>query len=155
MTKRILPFSLLVIAIVAGCSTLGINIQNPMFSIRDVRPHVAIALPLSASSIDFDFNIGVDNPNPVGLKMTRMDFNLLVNDSHIATGVTNQAIRIPANGTGFVNLRTRVGYNEIRNVFNEVADVIQGNKARYQVNGRAYFDTPAGQMSFPLTVYSN
>lgn len=153
--KRILPLSLLLIAFVAGCSTLGINILNPTYSIRDIRPHVAIALPLSASTIDFDFNIGVDNPNPVSLKMTRMDFDLLVNDSHVATGVTNQPVRIPANGTGEVSLRTRVGYNEIRNVFTQVADLIQGDRARYQVNGRAYFDTPAGQMSFPLTVYSN
>ena len=49
----------LVLAAVAlslsGCSTLAnLNIVNPSYSLRDIRPHVAIALPLSASSIDLD-----------------------------------------------------------------------------------------------------
>lgn len=147
---------LLSIAFLAGCSTLSqLNIQSPTYSIRNVRPRVAIALPLSASTIDFDFDVAVDNPNPVDLRMTRMDFNLLVNDSHVAGGSTNDTIRIPSRGTGEVRLRARVRYDEIRGLFNQIADVIQGNQARYQLSGRAYFDTPAGQMSFPLTVYSS
>lgn len=154
MTRPSLPIAILA-ALVAGCSTLGINIENPRYTIRDIRPRVAVALPLSASTIDFDFKIEIDNPNPVALRLTRIDFDLLVNDSQIARGMTNEPIRIPARGTGEVKLRTRVGYNEIRSVFNDVANLIQGERARYRVNGRAYFDTPAGQMSFPLTVYTS
>src|SRR5438552_1583579 len=45
----------------SGCSSVArsLNIVNPRYSIRDVRPRVAIALPLSASTIDFDFALGV------------------------------------------------------------------------------------------------
>jgi LEA14-like dessication related protein len=142
--------------IASGCSTLAknLNIVNPSYTIRDVRPRVDIALPLSASSIDFDFTIGVNNPNRVGLRLDRVDFNLFVNDSRILDSVSRQGINIPANGSGDVRLSARVGYDSIRSLFREVADVIQGNRARYEIRGNAYYDTPVGTLKFPVTVYT-
>lgn len=143
--------------VLSSCSTLGkaLNIVNPTYSIRGIRPHVAIALPLSASSIDLDFDIGVDNPNSVGLNLERIDFDVLVNDNPLLTQVsTPQAIRIPARGLGNVHLKTRVGYQNIRNIWTQVTDLIAGNRATYQIRGNAYYNTPLGQMRFPVTVYS-
>jgi LEA14-like dessication related protein len=140
----------------SGCSTLArnLNIVNPSYTIRDIRPRVAIALPLSASSIDFDFTLGVNNPNKVGLRLDKVDFNLFINDSRILDSVTEDRINIPANGYGDVRLRARVGYSNIRSLFTEVADLIQGNRARYEIRGNAYYNTPVGQLKFPVTVYS-
>ena len=143
--------------VLSSCSTLGkaLNIVNPTYSIRGIRPHVAIALPLSASSIDLDFDIGVDNPNSVGLNLERIDFDVLVNDNPLLTQVsTPQAINIPARGLGNVHLKTRVGYQNIRNIWTQVTDLIAGNRATYQIRGNAYYNTPIGQMRFPVTVYS-
>lgn len=142
---------------ISGCSTVGraLDIVNPSYSIRDVRPRVAVALPLSASSIDLEFDVGVDNPNSVGLRLDRLDFDVLVNDNPLVSRVvSDQGIHIPARGEGNVHLRTRVGYDNIRNIWREVSDVINGNRARYQIRGNAYYDTPVGQMRFPVTVYS-
>lgn len=166
MKKPILYGSLLAVICLAlgalsltltGCSTVGraLNIVNPRYSIRNVRPRVDIALPLSASSIDFDLDLGVDNPNSVGLNLSAVDFNLLVNDNPILNGVSNERVSIPARGFGNVHLRSRVGYDNLRSLFREVADVIQGNRARYSVRGNAYYDTPIGRMKFPVTVYSS
>lgn len=140
----------------SGCSTLGqaLNIVAPTYSFRDIRPRVDIALPLSASSIDFDFTVGVNNPNSVRLNLSRMDFGLLINGNHILDSYTTDRIGIPARGEGDVHLRARVGYQNIQGIFREVTDVIQGNRARYEVRGTAYYNTPAGQLSFPVTVYS-
>lgn len=141
--------------LVTGCSTLarGLNIINPSYSIRDVRPRVDIAIPLSASSIDFDFMLGVDNPNSVGLRLDRLDFNVFVDDNPIVDGFTNERINIPARGFGEVPFRARVGYSSIRNIFRQVADLVQGNRARYEVRGRAYYNTPVGQLQFPVSVF--
>ncbi|MDP9362507.1 MAG: LEA type 2 family protein, partial [Acidobacteriota bacterium] len=118
-------------------------------------PHVAIALPLSASAIDFDITLGVDNPNSVGLRLDRLDFDLLINDNPILTSVrTDQGIHIPAHGIGDVHLRTRVGYANIQAIFRQVADIVQGNRARYTIRGDAWYNTPIGQKRFPLTLYS-
>jgi LEA14-like dessication related protein len=140
----------------SGCQSLAnLNIVNPRYSLRGVVPHVAIALPLSASAIDFDFTIGVDNPNPVGLRLDWLDFDLAVNDTPVLTSVrAEQGIHIPAHGYGDVHLRTRVGYENLKTLFRQVADMVQGNRATYTIRGNAYYGTPLGQMRFPLTLYS-
>jgi LEA14-like dessication related protein len=140
----------------SGCRTLaGLNIVNPRYSLRGVVPHVAIALPLSQSAIDLDFTIGVDNPNPVGLRLDWLDFDLDVNNTPVLTSVrADQGIHIPAHGVGDVRLRTRVGYDNLKTLFRQVADMVQGNRATYAIRGNAYYQTPIGQMRFPLTLYS-
>ena len=141
---------------ISGCRSLaGLNIINPRYSLRGVVPHVAIALPLTQSAIDFDFSIGVDNPNPVGLRLDWLDFDLDVNDTPALTSVrAEQGVHIPAHGFGDVHLRTRVGYANLKTLFRQVADMIQGNRATYAIHGNAYYQTPFGQMRFPLTLYS-
>jgi len=141
----------------SGCSSLAsaLNIENPRYSIRDIQPRVAIALPLSASSIDFDFTLGVDNPNTVGLRLDHVDFDLLVNDNPVLNSVSNDPrVEIPARGLGTVHLRSRLGYENARTLFRDIADAVQGNRARYEIRGNAYYNTPIGQMKFPVTVFS-
>ena len=36
--------------------------------------------------------------------------------------------------------------------FHQVADLIQGNRARYEIRGNAAYDTPVGRMTFPVSV---
>lgn len=142
--------------LLTSCNTLRtLNIENPRYSIRDIRPRVDVALPLSASSIDIDFNIEVDNPNSVGLRLDQIDFNLLINERPVLDSISQHDIRIPANGRGNVALRTRINYNSVRTLWNELADVVRGERARYEIRGDAYYNTPIGRMKFPVTVYSS
>lgn len=150
----LLAIALLATTALTGCRTLA-NIENPDYVIRDVRPRIGLALPFSESTLDLDFDIEVRNPNTVGLRLDRIDFNVLVNGSRVISGISSQNIRIPANGIGNVRLRGQVGYNEIRSIFREVVDLIQGERASYEVQGDVYYNTPLGQLRFPLTVYSS
>jgi LEA14-like dessication related protein len=143
--------------VLSGCAAAmsALDIQNPRYSFRDIRPRVDVAIPLTASRIDFDFAIDIDNPNRVGLRLDEVDFNLFINGNRILDSVSQQNVRIPANGIGTVHLRTSVGYNSIRTIWSQVADVISGRQANYEIRGNAYYDTPAGRLQFPLTVYSS
>jgi LEA14-like dessication related protein len=143
--------------LLTSCSTLqrALNIENPRYSLRDIHPRIDVALPLSASSIDIDFNVEVDNPNSVGLRLDQLDFNLFVNDNPVFDTISQQDLRIPANGVGTVALRTRIGYQNIRNLWAEMVDVIRGQRARYEIRGNAYYQTPIGRLKFPVTVYSS
>ena len=142
--------------LLSGCAALRntLNIENPRYVIRDIRPRVDVAIPLSQSSIDLDFAIEVDNPNAVGLRLDQIDFNLFINDNRILDSISQQNINIPANGRGDVHLRTRIGYQNVRSLWNELVDVIRGDRARYELRGNAYYNTPLGRMKFPVTVYS-
>jgi LEA14-like dessication related protein len=141
----------------SSCSTLqkALNIENPRYSLRNIRPRVDIALPLSASSIDIDFDLEVDNPNSVGLRLDQVDFNLFINNSRVLDSISQQNINIPANGRGDVQLRTRIGYQNVRSLWNEIVDVVRGERARYEIRGNAYYQTPVGRLKFPVTVYSS
>jgi LEA14-like dessication related protein len=143
--------------LLSGCAAAraALNIENPRYSIRDIRPRIDIAIPLSASSIDVDFAIEVDNPNSVGLRLDEIDFDLFINDTRILDGISQQRIAIPANGRGDIQLRTRIGYQNIRSLWSEVLDAIRGERARYEIRGNAYYDTPLGRLKFPVSVYSS
>ena len=142
--------------LLSGCAAVqsALDIQNPRYAIRDIRPRVDIAIPLSASSIDIDFALEVDNPNRVGLRLDQVDFNLFINNTRILDSISQQNINIPANGRGDVYLRTRIGYQNIRSMWNEVVDIVRGERARYELRGNAYYNTPVGRLKFPVTVYS-
>jgi LEA14-like dessication related protein len=154
--KRTLPLATLTILLFSGCAAVqsALDIENPRYSLRDIRPRVDIAIPLSASSIDIDFNLEVDNPNSVGLRLDQLDFNLFINDTRVLDSVSRQDLRIPANGVGDVQLRTRIGYQNIRSLWYEIVDIVRGQRARYELRGNAYYDTPVGRLKFPVTVYS-
>lgn len=141
----------------SGCAAAraALNIENPRYSIRDIRPRVDIAIPLSASTIDLDFAIEVDNPNSVGLRLDEIDFDLFINDTRILDGVSQQRIDIPANGRGDMRLRTSIGYDNLRSLWAEMVSAIRGERARYEIRGNAYYDTPIGRLRFPVSVYSS
>jgi LEA14-like dessication related protein len=163
MRRTLLHASLLTVLCIAlsvvtvlltGCGTLarGLHIVNPRYTIRDVRPRIDVAIPLAASSIDFDFMLGVDNPNSVGLRLDRLDFDIFINDNPIADGFTSERVAIPAHGFSEVPFRVRVGYGNIRNIWREITDMVKGDRARYEVRGRAWYDTPIGQLQFPVHI---
>ncbi|HEV7238910.1 MAG TPA: LEA type 2 family protein [Thermoanaerobaculia bacterium] len=154
--KRLLSLAL-ALTFLSGCAAVqnALDIENPRYSIRDIRPRVDIAIPLSASSIDIDFNVEVDNPNSVGLRLDQLDFNLFINDTRVLESKSRQDLRIPANGVGDVQLRTRIGYQNVRSLWNEIVDIARGRqRARYELRGNAYYDTPVGRLKFPVTVFS-
>ena len=132
----------------SGCATIA-RIDNPRYSLVDVAPHVNLSIP---PSLDFDLTVGVDNPNSVGLRLDEFDFDLFINENRIANGSTFDRVTIPARGIGNVRVHTHVTYAQLRTIYREVVDVVQGNRAHYALQGNASYDTPLGRMSFPVAI---
>src|SRR5947207_2546346 len=79
----------------------------------------------------------------------------LANNNPVLNNVrSDQGVHIPARGLGDVHLTGHVTYDNIRSIWREVQDVIQGNRASYALRGNAYYDTPVGRLQFPVTLYS-
>ena len=132
----------------SGCSSL--NIVNPSYSLRGVNPHINLGIP---PSMDIDFTVGVDNPNPVALRLDRFDFDLLINNNPVINNVrSDQGIHIPARGLGDVHLNAHVNFSNLQSIYREIIDYVQGNRATYEIRGNAYYNTPIGQMRFPVTI---
>jgi len=142
-----------ILFLLSNCNTLAnLHIVNPSYSLRGVNPRVNFGIP---PTMDFDFTVGVDNPNAVELRLDHFDFDLLINNNRVLNNVrSDQGVHIPARGAGDVHLTSHVTYDNLRSIFNEVANIVQGNRATYAIQGSAYYDTPAGRLQFPVTVYS-
>jgi len=142
-----------ILFLLSNCNTLAnLHIVNPSYSLRGVNPRVNFGIP---PTMDFDFTVGVDNPNAVELRLDHFDFDLLINNNRVLNNVrSDQGVHIPARGAGDVHLTSHVTYDNLRSIFNEVANIVQGNRATYAIQGNAYYDTPAGRLQFPVTVYS-
>jgi LEA14-like dessication related protein len=164
MKRTLIPATLLTAGCIAlaaitmalsGCRSLLPDIVNPSYRLRSIKPHVAIALPLTRSAMDFDFTIVVDNPNPIGVHLEYLEFDLAINDTPILHSVrADQGVNIPAHGVGDIHLRTRVEYSNLKALFREIAEMVQGNKASYRIEGNAYYRTPFGLKRYPVTLYS-
>ncbi len=132
----------------SGCSSL--NVINPSYSLRGVSPRINLGIP---PSVDLDLTVGVDNPNTVALRLDRFDFDLLINNNMVLNNVrSDQGIQIPARGIGDVHLLAHVNFSNMQTIYRQVIDMIQGNRASYELRGNAYYNTPRGQMRFPVTV---
>ena len=139
--------------LLSGCNTLAnLHIINPSYSLRGVQPRVNFGIP---PSMDFDFTVGVDNPNPVQLRLDRFDFDLFINNNPVLNNVrSDQGVHIPARGLGDVHLTAHVTSDNLRAIWREIQDVVAGNRASYAIRGNAYYDTPVGRLQFPVTVAS-
>lgn len=153
MLSGICVASAIAAILLAGCNSLAnLHIINPTYSLRGVNPRLNLGVP---PSIDFDFTVGVDNPNPVELRLDHLNFDLLINNNPVLNNVrSDQGVHIPARGIGDVHLSGHVTYDNIRTIWREVQDVVQGNRASYALRGNAYYDTPVGRLQFPVTVGS-
>ena len=132
----------------SGCNSL--NVVNPSYSLRNVNPRLNLGIP---PSMDVDFTIGVDNPNPVALRLDHLDFDLLINDTPVLNNVrSDQGVHIPARGLGDVHLLAHVNFGNLQTIYRQIIDYVQGNRASYEIRGNAYYDTGIGTVRFPVNV---
>lgn len=148
MNKRAWP---ILLVLLAGCSSL-LDLQEPEYSLRSITTTPRIAIPLQQSTIDLDFLIEIRNPNDLALTMDRIDLDIFLNNQRVTNTVSSRQVRIPANGIGDARLRTSVDYESVRSMFNEIVNAVERGEADYELRGRAWFDTPLGDLSFPITV---
>jgi len=141
------------VILLSGCNTLAnLHILNPSYSLRGVQPRVNFGIP---PSMDFDFTIGVDNPNPVALRLDHFDFDMFINNNPVLNNVrSDQGVHIPARGLGDVHLTAHVTSDNLRAIWREIQDLVAGNRASYTIRGNAYYDTQVGRLQFPVTVAS-
>src|ERR1700690_1755855 len=90
MKTRSLLFVLLLVAVLmAGCAST-LHLEKPTYVIREIKPHVSVGIPLSNSSIDFDVSIDGMNPNSMGCRVDRQEFDLSANYRHLLSWSSNQ-----------------------------------------------------------------
>lgn len=144
--------------VLSGCADMVDSIrsvqsmQNCQYEITSVTPEVTLTYPLAKSTVNLTFDVNVTNPNPSRISMTKIGFDLIIDDTKVYSGVTDYNVSIPANSSGIIKVHSKFGYNDIKKTFLTVARAVADSKATYQINGTAYYNTILGEMNFPMTI---
>ena len=131
--RQVFPLQLSLVALLllaVGCSSVPTHKPiPPEISIAAVKP-----LNLSLSGQKLMFSLRVSNPNNYDLPLKSMNFIASFAGEDIATGSTNNKVRIPANGEAIVDVAVVAGLNTIINKLSSMAD--SGNlQLQYGVKG--------------------
>ena len=83
--------SLWLVVLLTGCAALQDSLEAPHVTLTDLR-----MLDMTLFEQRYGLKIRVQNPNPVELPITGMNFRLDVNDSELGRGVSDQPVTVPA-----------------------------------------------------------
>src|SRR3982750_2779267 len=103
---------LLLLPSLLGCSLVrqaaSSAFERPTLSFKEARlPHIDF------QGAELDLVFLVNNPNSVGLDLTRASYNLEVEGHKVASGTSKNGLKIPAGGTGEVTFPAKLRGTEI------------------------------------------
>jgi LEA14-like dessication related protein len=110
MRQRAIRFISLLAAgvLLQGCAALKEQIKEPQVSIQSVQLREA-----SLSEAQLDFLLNIDNPNPLGIAMQGLSYNLKLDSKQLFDGRSGERVQVPANGSATVALPFVVDYEEL------------------------------------------
>jgi LEA14-like dessication related protein len=98
------------------------------------------------------FDLKVENPNPVGISVRNVTYDLKINSRNFTKGTLDQGLKLPANGTGVIQLPVTVPYFDL---FDSVAELFKRETVAYDLSGTVGvgpFDIPyrsSGELPIP------
>lgn len=108
-SSLLLMTCLLACLLLTGCATiLSKKPQAPIVKIAAVRP-----LNLSFTKQRLAFTLQVHNPNAYDLPLQSLDFVASLAGNNIATGKSDQAVTLPANGEATVEVEVEAKINKL------------------------------------------
>ncbi|HJV07083.1 MAG TPA: LEA type 2 family protein [Chromobacteriaceae bacterium] len=124
-------------------SCASFSLQKPQIHIADIQPVKTTLLEQS-----FDLTLRVQNPNNRELTAKGISFDLNVAGEKLATGVSNQAVAIPALGEGKIKLRL---YTSLGSWLKQAGKFMEkpDGKLDYEIKG--YLDGLNGWGRIPFT----
>lgn len=123
-------FLVVVLAIVvSGCAALQTVIEPPQVTLNNLQ-----VLDMTLLEQRYAVTLRVQNPNPVPLPITGMNFQLDINDTELGRGVSNRAVTVPAYGEALVEISL---VSNLLRVFNQIR-ALESSKTqslRYRLSG--------------------
>lgn len=110
MSRRAIRFVPLLAAslLLSACATLKDTIKEPRVTVDAVKLR-----DISLSGLRADFRLGIDNPNPLGISIQGLSYNLALDGKQMFDGSTSERVRVPANGASQVSLPFAIDYEKL------------------------------------------
>ncbi len=146
LLKTTVPLALLGPA--TGCSTLQKLlvdaarelIKEPKVSIAGMR-----VTGMSLTTIDTLFNVQIENPNPIGIKLAGLDWDLAVDGKKLASGKSTKGVDLPKEATATSDFVVQFPLVEVAS---SLFDVLQKETVDYVLD--AVFKVGTEEQSFQI-----
>ena len=133
MVHRPLPFrlSFLVLPLVFfslfGCATVRDLIQPPEVGFEEARIE-----DISFTNLDTAFTFRITNPNPVGLKIDRLDYNLELDGRPFLEGIIDSGIPLRADSSGTAEVPVSIS---LLDAYDTITQVFESDYLPYRISG--------------------
>lgn len=117
----------LIFGMFSGCATLNQLVQKPTVTFHSLD---LVNASLLESTLKFNFK--VNNPNPIGLRTGRLDYDLKINGSPFTSGHLDRGVSLPAEGTGTLSVPITVAYLDF---LDSIVSLVQNRTATYDLKG--------------------
>lgn len=92
----------------SACATLKDTIKEPQVAVDAVKLQ-----DVSLSGLKLNFLLGINNPNPLGISVQGLSYNLALDGKQMFDGTTKEKVHIPANGSSQVSLPFSIDYQKL------------------------------------------
>jgi LEA14-like dessication related protein len=138
--RQLLALLIPILIFIGGCAQLDEIVQEPQLHFKKVVP-----ADFSLAGARFHFDFDVYNPNPLGLRLSQVTYNLALNRHPLASGKLTEGIALPARGSAPLTIPLRLDFEDL---LAAVGDMGNGPKLPYRLNG----DIFVGPLAIPYDV---
>lgn len=110
-----------------ACATLKKIIKEPTVSFKQVS---AESLSLTEGKFRFDFN--VSNPNSLGVSLSKITYDLRVNEKDLLKDTLPEGIKVPAKGAAVMSIPITLRYADL---FNNLSEALNSDTLAYDLKG--------------------
>jgi LEA14-like dessication related protein len=145
----LLPIALLQLLILTSCATLeqvsqALEGQKPSAKVEGLR-----LTGLDMNGVDLTFDVGVDNPNPVGISLAALDYDLKLFGSSFLQGAQPMGMKVAASGKSQVQVPVRLGFQQLLNSYRQLKGAEQ---VGYELDLGMGFEVPVlGKVRVPAS----
>lgn len=132
----------------AGCATLNQTLQGLVQKPEAELVQVHLR-DFSFESVTMDFEMKVTNPNPVGISLAGMDYQLDLDGKRFVAGETQESLRIAAQSDSTVKLPLQIAFADF--VDNLATLFSSREEVPYAFQTGLQLDTPGGAIRLPLS----
>lgn len=118
-----------IVLMLGGCATLEQLVQKPEITFDSLGTR---DMSLVEGTLLFRFNVA--NPNPVGLHLDDILYNLDINGQPFVSSRLNQGVNLVASGSSLLEIPVTVNYLK---AFNSLAQFVKADALNYRLSGSA------------------
>jgi len=117
-------------------------VKPPTIQVKDVS-----VSGISLEKLDLMVDLEITNPNPIGLTVNKVEYDLAMGGKSVLAGKTEPKVQIKASGVTPAKVPLSVTFSEVVNIF--TAALGQGN-VKYKLTGKVYVGSPIGDIPIPF-----